>query len=102
MLLPTAARPAGVVGWQRGPGRKRPGARLLQQGNLQAALHLAGGEVASDGSPGGLLARLTVPAVTFLLSPMRGVARDRLPEAVKSAIRFVRPADVQAVALGAA
>jgi hypothetical protein len=37
------------------PGRKRPGARLLLQGNLQAALQLASEEVTSDGSPGGVL-----------------------------------------------
>ena len=41
------------------------------------------------------IARLTLPRMTFLLSPVRGVPRDRLPEAVKSAIRFVRPADLQ-------
>jgi hypothetical protein len=84
------------------PGRKRPGARLLLQGNLQAALQLASEEVTSDGSPGGLLARLTLPRVTFWLSPVRGVPRDRLPEAVKSAIRLVRPDNLQAVAAGAA
>jgi len=50
--------------------------------------------------PGGLSARLTLPRVTFLLSPVRGVRRDRLPEAVKSAIRLVRLADFQAVAVG--
>jgi len=59
-----------------------------------------------DGSrvriPGGLLARLTLPRVTFWLLPVRGVPPDRLSEAVRSAIRFVRPADRQAVAVGAA
>jgi hypothetical protein len=39
------------------PGRKRPGARLLLQGNLQAALQLASEEVTSDGSPGGIRTR---------------------------------------------
>jgi len=55
-----------------------------------------------SGSPGGLGARLA-PAtrVTFRLSPVRGVPRDRLPEAVKSAIRFVRPAELQQCAAGA-
>ncbi len=51
--------------------------------------------MSGDGSPGGLSARLTPTSVTFLLSPVRGVPRDRLPEAVKSAIRFVCPADLQ-------
>jgi len=84
------------------PGRKRPGARLLLQGNLQAALQLAGEEVTSGGSPGGLSAWLTLPRVTFLLSPVRGARRNRLPEAVKPAIRFLRPAEFQTVAAGAA
>jgi len=74
-------------------------------GDLSGVLRLVGDKrrtVSSDGSPGGLLARLTLPRVTFLLAPVRGVPRCRQPEAVKSAIRFVRPADVQAVAVGAA
>jgi len=74
-------------------------------GDLSGVLRAAGDKrtmVSGDGSPGGLSARLTLPRVTFRLSPVRGVPHDRLPEAVKSAVRFVRPADLQAVAVGAA
>jgi ribosomal protein S20 len=84
------------------PGWKRPGAKLALRGNLEALLQLTS-KVTSGGSPGGLSARLTpTTRVTFLLSPMPGVRRDRLPEAVRSAVRFVRPTDLQAVAVGAA
>ena len=76
-------------------GRKRPGAKLKLKGNLQALLTLTG-KVTSGGSPGGLSARLTpTTQVTFRLSSVRGVRRDRLPEAEKWAIRFMRPAALQ-------
>ena len=41
------------------PGRKRPGAKLVVRGNLEALLQLTG-KVTSGGSPGGIL-----PLVTF-------------------------------------
>jgi hypothetical protein len=72
------------------------------RGSLEALQQLTG-DITTGGSPGGLSARLTpTTRVTFLLSPVRGVRRDQLPEAVKSAIRFVRPADLEAVAVGTA
>jgi len=81
------------------PGRKRPGAKLEVKGNLQALLTLTG-KVESVGSPGGLGARLTIaPRATFRLSLLRGVARERLPQALKSAIRFVRAPAPRAVAV---
>jgi len=73
------------------PGWKRPGAKLVLRGNLEAMLQLTG-KVTSGGSPGGLLARLTIPAVTFWLSPVRGVRRDRcrisMPERFGRGRRF--------------
>ena len=75
---------------------------MVFRGNLAGAVALANGKVKTGGSPGGLSARLTpTTRVTFRLSPVRGVPRDRLPEAVKSAIRFVRPAELQGCAAGA-
>jgi hypothetical protein len=38
------------------PGRKRPGAKLLVRGNLEALLQMSG-KVTSDGSPGGIRTR---------------------------------------------
>ena len=77
--------------------------QLRLRGSVESVLRLAAGKCELGGSPGGLSARLTpTTRVTFRLSPVRGVQRDRLPEAVKSAIRFVRPAELRAVAVGAA
>jgi len=73
-------------------------------GDVSGVLRAAGDKraiVNNDGSPGGLSARLTLPRVTFRLSSARGAPRDRLPEAVKSAIRFVVPAELQGCAAGA-
>ena len=39
------------------PKRKRPGAKLVVRGNLEAALSLVGAKVTSDGSPGGIRTR---------------------------------------------
>ena len=39
------------------PGRKRPGAKLLVHGSLEALLTLTGAKVTSGGSPGGIRTR---------------------------------------------
>ena len=39
------------------PGRKRPGAKLVVRGNLEALLTLTGAKVTSGGSPGGIRTR---------------------------------------------
>lgn len=41
------------------PKRKRPGAKLVVRGNLEALLTLTGARVTSGGSPGGILTPLT-------------------------------------------
>jgi hypothetical protein len=85
------------------PDEAKGGYTCTVTGDVSGVLRLAGDKwamVSGAGSPGGLSARLTLPQVTFLLSPVRGVPPERLPEAVKSAIRLVRPANLQAVAVG--
>jgi hypothetical protein len=78
-------------GGQRGG---KPRAQLHITGCLARVLALAAEKSKTGGSPGGLSARLILPTrVTFLLQPVHGVRRDRLPEAVKSALRFVLPAN---------
>jgi len=54
------------------PGRKRPGAKLVVRGNLEALLTLTG-KVTTGGSPGGIWAPLTFqfPARTIRLHVLR-------------------------------
>jgi DNA invertase Pin-like site-specific DNA recombinase len=42
------------------PGRKRPGAKLVVRGSLEALLQLTGAKVTSGGSPGGLRTLVTI------------------------------------------
>jgi hypothetical protein len=42
------------------PGRKRPGAKLVVQGNLEALLQLTGAKATSGGSPGGIRTFATI------------------------------------------
>ena len=59
------------------PGRKRPGAKLLVRGNLEALLQMSG-EVTSDGSPGGIWAPLTfqMPPRVIRLHRRQAFAED--------------------------
>jgi len=55
------------------PGRKRPGAKLLVRGSLEALLQMTG-KVTTGGSPGGILAPLTfeLPPRVITLHPRHG------------------------------
>jgi hypothetical protein len=61
-----------VVHEDPGPGRKRPGAKLVVRGDLEALLRLTG-KVESVGSPGGIptLLALQLPPRTVRLSVLR-------------------------------
>jgi hypothetical protein len=72
------------------PKRKRPGAKLVVRGNLEALLTLTGAKVTSGGSPGGILTLLTfrLPPRCIRLPARRhsgGLPRDQQLRAAASA-----------------